>query len=88
MGISPNLTIEEEKSLIKTLCKYRDVFTWRYTNLKGVDPTICKHTIPTKEDSKPRKQKPYIYNDTFAQKIWEDIENLLEAEFVYKIEHM
>ena len=73
--------------MIETLEKYRDVFAWSYKDLKGVEPSVCKHTIPMREDAKPRKQRPYTYNDTFAKKIKEEIDKLLEADFIYEIEH-
>ena len=40
-----------------------------------------------REDAKPRKQRSYTYNDTFAKKIKEEIDKLLEADFIYEIEH-
>ena len=36
---------------------------------------------------RPRKQRPYTYNDNFGQKIKEEIDKLLDAEFIYEIEH-
>ena len=73
--------------MIKTLKQYRDVFAWSYKDLKGVEPSVCKHKIPMREDAKPRKQRPYTYNDTFAKKIKEEIDKLLEANFIYEIKH-
>lgn len=52
------------------------------------NPKICKHTISTRDDAKPRKLCPYTNNDTFARKIKEEIDKLLEAEFIYEIEHI
>ena len=85
--IATDLTQEEEDLLISALKEYWDVFAWSYRDLKGVDPNICQHTIPLKIDSKPRKQRPYTYNDTFGKKIKEEIDKLLAAEFIYEIEH-
>ena len=68
--------------MISTLKEYRDVFAWSYRDLKGVDLEICQHTIPMREDAKPSKQRPYTYNENFARKI-----KLLDAEFIYEIEH-
>ena len=50
--IANDLLSEEEELLIKTLKEYKDVFAWSYKDLKGVDPDICQHTIPMKEDKK------------------------------------
>ena len=63
------------------------MFAWTYKDLKGVDLTICQHTIPMKEDAKPTRQRPYTYNDTLAKKIKEKIDKLKEAKFIYEIEH-
>ncbi|MCO5575450.1 hypothetical protein L7F22_029251 [Adiantum nelumboides] len=54
---------------------------------KGLTQKICQHTIPTRDDAKPRRQRPYTYNETFARKITEEIEKLKEVEFIYEIEH-
>lgn len=85
--ITTDLTADEEKLLITTLKEYRDVFAWSYKDLKGVDPDICQHTNPMREDAKPSRQRRYTYNDNFAKRIREEIDKLLEAEFIYEIEH-
>ena len=85
--IATYLTSNEEDLLIQLLKEHKDVFAWSYKDLKGVDPDICQHTIPMREDAKPSKQRPYTYNENFANKIKEEINKLLAAEFIYEIEH-
>ncbi|MCO5575756.1 hypothetical protein L7F22_029560 [Adiantum nelumboides] len=85
--IAIDLTKEEEKLLITILKEYKDVFAWFYKDLKGVDPSICQHTIRLKSDAKTSRQHPYTYNETFAKKIKEEIDKLKEVEFIYVIEH-
>ncbi|MCO5581547.1 hypothetical protein L7F22_035435 [Adiantum nelumboides] len=85
--IVTDLTEEEEQLLIATLKQYKDVFAWSYKDLKGVDPSICQHTIPLKSDAKPSRQRPYTYNERFARKIKKEIDKFKEAEFIYEIEH-
>lgn len=85
--IAIDLSEQEESLLISMLKEYRDVFARSYKDLKGVDPNVCQHTIPLKEGTKPRKKRPYTYNDTFAKKIKEEIDKLMEAEFIYENEH-
>ena len=85
--IATDLTPDEEQLLVRTLKEYKDVFAWSYKDLKGVAPDICQHTIPMREDAKPSKQRPYTYNENFANKIKEEINKLLKAEFIYEIEH-
>ena len=85
--MTQDLSTEEEARLLKTLSKYRDVFAWTYKDLKGVDPTICQHTIPMQLEAKPVKLRPYTYNETFANKIKAELDKLIEANFIYEIEH-
>ncbi|RYA38018.1 reverse transcriptase family protein, partial [Enterobacter cloacae complex sp. GF14B] len=85
--IATDLSPGEEERLLSLLREYRDVFAWSYKDLKGVDPSICQHSIPLKQDAKPSRQRPYTYNDTFAKRIKEEIDKLMEAEFIYEIEH-
>ena len=56
--------------------------------MKGVDPTIYQHTIPMKLEAKLVKLRPYTYNETFANKIKAEIDRLIEANFIYEIEHI
>ena len=86
MYIATDLTSEEEHELIKLLKEYRDVFVWSFKDLKGVDPAVCEHTIPMREDAKPSKQRPYSHNENFAAKIKEEIDKLKEAGFIYEID--
>ena len=53
-----------------------------------MDPDICQHTISMREYAKPSKQRPYTYNENFANKIKEEINKLLVANFIYEIEHI
>ena len=85
--IAMDLEPAEEELLIRTLKEYKDVFAWSYRDLKGVDLLICQHTIPMKDNLKPSRQRPYTCNDTFAKKIKEEIDKLMEVEFIYEIEH-
>ncbi|MCO5613438.1 hypothetical protein L7F22_067714 [Adiantum nelumboides] len=78
---------EEEKLLVATLKEYKDVFAWSYKDLKGVDPSICQHTIPLQSDAKPNRQRPYTYSEMFAKKIKEEIDKVKKVEFIYEIEH-
>ncbi|MCO5547400.1 hypothetical protein L7F22_000848 [Adiantum nelumboides] len=86
--IANDLSEEEEELLLSLLKKYQDVFAWFYKDLKGVDPKKCQHTIPTRDDAKPSRQRPYTYYKTFAKKIKEEIEKLKEVELIYEIEHI
>lgn len=52
-----------------------------------MDLIISQHTIPMKDDAKLRKQHLYMYHNNFGSKIKEEIDKLLEVEFIYNIKH-
>ena len=60
---------EEQQELIALLTEYRDVFTWSYKDLKEVDPSICQHTIPMRDDVKPTRQRPYTLMKPLRRKL-------------------
>ena len=79
--------MDEEQLLISTLKEYKDVFSWSYKDLKGVDPNTCQHNIPMHEDAKPSKKLSYTYNQNFAKKSKDKIDKLLDTKFIYEITH-
>ena len=41
-----------------------------------------------RDNTKPSKQRPYTYNDNFPNKLKEEINKVLEDQFLYKIDHI
>ena len=41
--VSSLLTLEEESKYFELLMEYKDVFTWTYKEMSGLDPTIAVH---------------------------------------------
>lgn len=79
---------KKEELSLQTLKTYGDVFVGSYKDVKGVDLDIFKHMIPMREDAKPRKLRPYTYNDTFSRKIKVEIDKVMDTKSIYKIEHI
>ncbi|MCO5608877.1 hypothetical protein L7F22_063095 [Adiantum nelumboides] len=65
--------------------KFKDVFAWEQSDLKGVDPEVCQHTIPLKPDARPVRLQRYRMNPNYAKKVKEEIDNLLKAGFITKV---
>ncbi|MCO5548224.1 hypothetical protein L7F22_001681 [Adiantum nelumboides] len=59
--------------------KFKDVFTWEHSDLKGIDP---QHTIPLKPDARPVRLQRYRMNPNYAKKVKEEIDDLLKARFI------
>ena len=73
--------------MITLLKEYKDCFAWSYEDMKGVPPEVVQHTIPIRDDAKPVQQRPYDMNPKYETIVKEDIDKLLNAGFIYEIEH-
>ena len=53
--ISKNLLEEERRKLIALLKEYKDVFTWKYEEMPGLDPKLVIHKLNANPKAKPVK---------------------------------
>ena len=67
--------------------EYKDCFAWSCDDMKGVPPEVVQHTIPIRDDAKPVQQRPYDMNPKYETIVKEEIDKLLDAGFIYEIEH-
>ncbi len=45
ISISSSLSLSEKTQLISLLKEYRDIFTWQYEEMPGLDPNLVVHTL-------------------------------------------
>jgi hypothetical protein len=69
----------------KVLMEYKDVFAWSYKELKGIPREVCEHKIELMVNVQPIKQKQYRMNPNYPLKVREDLDKLLDVEFIYTI---
>jgi hypothetical protein len=65
--------------------EYRDIFSWSYTEMPGLDPSIVKHRIDTWPDITPVRQKQRPLHPSKAAAIKAEIDKLRTAGFIYPI---
>jgi hypothetical protein len=65
--------------------EFRDVFSWSYEEMPGIDPKIVEHEITTYLDTKPVQQKLHLVNPRKEAAIKVEVEKLLKAGFIYPI---
>ena len=85
--VGEQLQDQEVEDIKELLLSYRDCFAWSYEELKGVSPEVVVHTIPLTEDVIPKAQRPYRTNPNMARIVQEELQKLLDAQFIYEIEH-
>ena len=90
-GIIENIHIgacctEDEIQTYKALFQeFRDVFSWSYEEMLGINPSIFVHEIKTYPDAKPVRQRLRQIHLRKAAAIKAVVEKLLRAGFIYPI---
>jgi hypothetical protein len=70
------------KSLFK---EFRDIFSWSYEEMPGIEPTILVHEIKTYPGAKPVQQRLHPVHPRKAAAIKLKVEKLLKAGFIYPV---
>ena len=76
---------EEKKAMIALLTDFRDVFTWSYEDMRGLDPQLYQHQIQLSTNAKPVAQRRYRMNPNYAAKVKEEIDKLLRVRFIRQL---
>jgi hypothetical protein len=90
-GVIEEITIgtacsPEEITAYKALFQeYRDIFSWSYTEMPGLDPSIVEHHIDTWPDITPIHQKKRPLHPSKVVAIKAKIDKLRTAGFIYPI---
>ena len=53
--VGNTLITSEKDALVALLTKFKEVFTWSYEDMSGIDTDIVQHCIPTYLTMKPVK---------------------------------
>lgn len=65
------------------LQEYRDIFTWDYSEMSGLSPTVIEHHIDTWPDIPPVHQKQLQLHPYKAEAIKQEINKLHKVRFIY-----
>jgi hypothetical protein len=85
LNINPHLTDAETQQLTKLLRENKEVFSWDYTDMKGISPELCTHRIYIKEDCRPICQPQRRMDPNLTEILKEELQKLLNAGFIYPI---
>ena len=79
---------EDLKSLLtQFLRQNRDVFTWKQSDMGGIDPTVITHRLNTNPSFKPVKQKRRSFAPKRQKAINEEVSKLLQAGAIREVEY-
>jgi hypothetical protein len=80
--ISANLQGDQRGRMCEMLWELSDCFVWNYTKMPGLSRELVEHTLPIKRGFRPYKQPMRNYNVDLLDKIKEEVEHLLQANFI------
>ena len=83
--IGASCTDDEIKTYKALFQEFRDVFSWSYEEMPGIDLAIVIHEIKTYPDAKPIRQRLRQIHPRKAAAIKTEVEKLLKAGFIYPI---
>jgi len=78
---------KERESFIKLLRQNKQVFAWKYDDLKTYDTSIIQHTIPMLPEQKPVQQKLRKIHPNLESQIKSELNKLLKARIIFPVRH-
>jgi hypothetical protein len=76
------LDADYKTNLIELLKEYDDCFAWNYQEMTGLSRDLVEHQLSIKVDFRPYKQHARRYNPLMYDRIKEEIDWLLKANFI------
>ena len=73
ISISSSLSLSEKAQLIPLLKEYRDVFTWQYEEMLGLDPDLVVHALNVDPGSKPIIQPKRVFHPKVKAQITQEV---------------
>ena len=82
------MTEREKSELILLLKEFKDVFTWDYSEMLGLDPGLVIHTLNVDPEAKPVAQPARVFHIEIEGQIVREVQKLLAAGFIKPIQHL
>ena len=76
---------EEVDAYTSLFQEFHNIFSWSYTEIPGLDPSIMEHHIDTWPDAIPVRQKKRPIHPSKVAVVKAEIEKLCTAGFIYPI---
>jgi hypothetical protein len=80
--VKKNLGTNYKNNLVELLREYVDCFAWSYQEMSGLSCDLVEHRLPIKASFRPFKQHARRYNPLMYDRIKEEIDRLLKANFI------
>jgi hypothetical protein len=83
--IGASCSSDEIRTYMNLFKKFRDVFSWSYKEIPGIDPKIVSHEIKTYPEAKPIWKKLHPIHPQKSTVIKAQVEKILKESFIYLV---
>ncbi|GJW03765.1 reverse transcriptase domain-containing protein [Tanacetum coccineum] len=83
--ISKELKDEEKAALLKVIKSHKRAIAWKFSDIKGIDPSFYTHKILMEDDFKPAVQHQRRVNPKIHEVIKKEVIKILDARLIYPI---
>jgi hypothetical protein len=80
--VNKNLNVDYKNNLVELLREYVDCFAWNYPEMPSLSRDLVEHRLLIKVSFRPFKQHARHYNPLMYDRIKEEIDRLLKANFI------
>jgi hypothetical protein len=80
--VNQNFSADYKNNLVELLREYVDCFAWNYQEMPGLCRDLVEHRLPIKTGFRPFKKHAWHYNPLIYDRIKEEIDQLLKANFI------
>jgi len=74
------------EKVVELLCEYEDLFPTKFSYMKGIIEDLGVMKITLKLDVKLVKQQPYRLNPKYKEKVYQELDKMLEASIIKPVE--
>ena len=87
MILTADLTVENEQKVVETLRKHQEAIAWSIEDLKGINPSICRHKILMEENAMTSIEHQRRLNLVMKEVVKKVVLKWLNASFIYAISY-
>jgi len=85
LNVNENLEELQKNQLVEVLQKNSYAYAWEYTDMRGIDPKTCIHNIYIKQSARPVRKPQRRMNPNLKEFVKEELQKLLNVNFIYLI---
>jgi hypothetical protein len=80
------LDISVIDKVTELLHEYQNLFPTKFNDMNGIKGPMGEMKIPLKPNARPMKQRPYILNPKYREKVKIELDKMLEAGIIEPVE--